>query len=158
MYLHTSNAKLLGEVLARLTFHMPSKLPSVSQCNESPNSGIMWLSYKSFLPAYCDPACRGLSYYWVQSYSAQGLSFKTGWRIHLGKNSIWYPTFTQGESLWGGSTKIRIAATAQLVVAAKWQNDFIIPAFLYWNMLFCWICPPSIEPMQKCLCLHLHCT
>lgn len=81
-----------------LPFKRLQKLPSVSQSNESPNGGMLWLSYKSFLPAYCDSACRGLSYYCIQSYSAQGLSFKTGWRIHLGNTSIWYPTSRQGKS------------------------------------------------------------
>lgn len=71
IYLHSRHAGHFGEIFCSCC---------LSNCrlvyNETLNSGTLCLSHKSLLPAHCDPAHRGSSYYCIQSHLAFDFSFK----------------------------------------------------------------------------------
>lgn len=71
IYLHSRRAGHFGEIFCSCC---------LSDCrlvyNETLNSGTLCLSHKSLLPAHCDPAHRGSSYYCIQSHLAFDFSFK----------------------------------------------------------------------------------
>lgn len=139
VYLHASNATL-GEILCPCCLSNGFKSCPVYQSNESLNCGIIWLSYKSFLSAHCDPACRGLSYYCVQSYSAQGLSFKTGRRIHLRNASIRYPASRQSESCNACEEKVQKLRSLSFCCENRLQRGKVNLLLQY----FCWYICDSV--------------
>lgn len=98
----------------------------VHPSNESLNSGIIRLPYRSFLPAHCDPACRGLSYYCAQSFSPQGLSFKIGCKKHLRNTRILYPASRQDESPNSCEERVQKCTAC---------SDIISPALLHGDIL-----------------------